>query len=113
MTTITEDIRARVERGAAWLDEHRPGWVGGVDPEELDLSDPHLCILGQLDGHFVDAVKARLGGDGDRAAALGFAAPRLSAVWMSRAQYDAFVERWQREQAAAWRDLITARRAAA
>ncbi len=48
-------IVARVEDGAAWLDEARPGWADLVDLNILDLDDPRCCVLGQVFGGFFDA----------------------------------------------------------
>lgn len=49
MTTIAE----RVAAGAAWLDEHRPGWVDRIDLETLDLGDCANCIVGQEFGEII------------------------------------------------------------
>lgn len=38
----------RVARGAALLDEQRPGWAAEIDLTVLDLSHACRCILGQL-----------------------------------------------------------------
>ena len=43
MTTVTE----RVAAGAAYLDEHDPGWDAAIDLELLDLGSGDRCILGQ------------------------------------------------------------------
>ena len=37
----------RVAAGAAWLDEHRPGWERMVDLCILEMSDVEWCICGQ------------------------------------------------------------------
>lgn len=50
----TSDVAARVQRGAAWLDKHRPGWVGRINLDELRVEEPCNCILGQLDGDFYE-----------------------------------------------------------
>ncbi len=44
MSTIAE----RVARGAAWLDENQPEWLGLIDLGQLRLSSPCRCMLGQL-----------------------------------------------------------------
>lgn len=44
--------RARVQRGADYLDEFDPGWYRRVDPQTLELSSGASCILGQLHGDF-------------------------------------------------------------
>ena len=44
MTTIAE----RAARGAALLDEHKPGWWERIDLDTLALESPCRCILGQL-----------------------------------------------------------------
>jgi hypothetical protein len=45
-----QDARARVARGAALLDEKRPGWERRIDLGTLTLHDPCGCIVGQLCG---------------------------------------------------------------
>lgn len=37
----------RVAAGAAWLDEHKPGWERTLDLATLDLADGCHCVLGQ------------------------------------------------------------------
>lgn len=46
MSTISE----RVARGAAWLDDVRPGWRDQVSLTTLTLANSRLCILGQVFG---------------------------------------------------------------
>jgi len=48
MDTIAE----RVRRGAALLDERRPGWAGEIDTGTLEMECPNFCILGQIYGRF-------------------------------------------------------------
>lgn len=38
--------------GAAYLDEHRPGWAMGISLVDLDMADECRCVGGQLDGSF-------------------------------------------------------------
>jgi hypothetical protein len=45
---MTDELAERVERGAALLDERRPGWWDEVDVGSLYLGDPTRCVLGQL-----------------------------------------------------------------
>ncbi len=54
MDTIAE----RVARGAALLDERRPGWAGEVNAERLEMNDCYECVLGQLFGGFIDGWAA-------------------------------------------------------
>lgn len=44
MATIAE----RVAAGAAFLDEHEPGWVDRIDVGPLNLGSGCRCVLGQL-----------------------------------------------------------------
>ena len=44
--------RARVRRGAAYLDTVDPGWADRLDPDTLALADGRCCVLGQLHGDF-------------------------------------------------------------
>jgi hypothetical protein len=47
---MTAAIRDRVARGAALLDEKRPGWDARVDLAVLDLASCRQCVVGQLFG---------------------------------------------------------------
>lgn len=76
MTTKTQaapDIRERVTAGAAWLDQHRPGWLNRIDLITLDVSDPECCPIGQEYGTYDDRPADLR--NGRREAALGFYAP--------------------------------------
>ena len=52
------EARERVARGAALLDENRPGWATVIDTGKLDLRHDCACILGQLEGSYNAAEKA-------------------------------------------------------
>lgn len=41
-------MTSRVEKGAAFLDEIRPGWEFEIDLRKLELSNSCRCVLGQL-----------------------------------------------------------------
>lgn len=64
MTTTTATrpsavIPGSAARGAAFLDEHVPGWADRIDLAALDLDSCTKCVLGQLfDGSYVHAVNA-------------------------------------------------------
>lgn len=62
MNTITiEEARSNVARGAAYLDQQRPGWFQRIDIGTLTLHDPCGCIVGQLCGtghEFVDGMRS-------------------------------------------------------
>lgn len=47
-----DDARPPAERGAALLDQLRPGWAAAIDTARLDLASSYNCILGQLFGSF-------------------------------------------------------------
>lgn len=46
--TLTQQVDVVVARGAAWLDEHRPGWYLEIDVANLDLQNCNHCVLGQV-----------------------------------------------------------------
>ena len=48
MNVNDEDIETQVARGAAWLDERKPGWENLVDIDKLVMSDSDNCIAGQV-----------------------------------------------------------------
>lgn len=105
-------IIGRVERGAALLDEKRPGWWKNIDLGRLDISAGCDCVAGQLDG-FSEMMRGLGLLSLEAQVAHGFeaddeAGPRtpLSVV------YDA-AERDYRALTEAWRGLIRQRRLAA
>lgn len=120
MTGITE----RIERGTALLDEKRPGWWHEIDLELLDIDSRCGCILGQLgDKTFQCRTPAEMYVNGlylvrldnDRqASACGFDAETSVDDLCDRIG-DTEAMRLLEEEftalTAAWRDLITRRRA--
>lgn len=52
-------IQERVQRGAQWLDEVRPGWRDEINLKIFDISDCEVCVLGQ-----VFATQAEAANDG-------------------------------------------------
>lgn len=62
MTTLQDEIEARVERCAALLDEKQPDWRLDVDPQKLDMAWPFLtdegcgCLLAQVFGSYQAGV---------------------------------------------------------
>jgi hypothetical protein len=47
-TASAQALRDAAELGAAWLDEHDPGWAARVDPGALRMRSACNCVLGQL-----------------------------------------------------------------
>jgi hypothetical protein len=60
--TVTIDAaRARVRRGAAYLDGADDGWHTRLNPATLELADGAHCVLGQLHGGFrAGLLRARI-----------------------------------------------------
>jgi hypothetical protein len=81
-------LPANVQRGAAFLDEHVPGWRAHVDPYTLDLSYCRQCVLGQVFGDYNDGV-ALLGLTHEDAQRLGF-------YRWGRQTFDRLTEAWRR-----------------
>lgn len=118
-------ISARVQAGAAWLDQHVPGWVADIDLNRLDLASPCRCILGQIHGGEYPTMGEIPGEDGRPAnwttnrTALGFeCSPARDGekpeVWLARThdEYAALTAEWTRVITAC-RDAERARVAAA
>ena len=93
MSAITE----RVQRGAAFLDETRPGWWRVIDLGLLDIASPCRCTLGQLGAW--DGIGATL------AIACGFLSYCAAVGEHPTAEYA--------ELTAAWRELTEKRRTVA
>ncbi len=97
---MTDTIAARVARGAALLDEKRPGWDARIDLAVLDLESCRQCVVGQLFG-------PEYGHDpfGWGLAVLGIP------VEAGRHGFDTFGEDFA-DLTAEWRRVVTARRLA-
>lgn len=46
-----------INKGIEYLNETCPEWINVIDLEKLDLSNCERCILGQLYGSYLSAVK--------------------------------------------------------
>jgi hypothetical protein len=89
-------IAERVAAGAAWLDEHEPGWIDRIDLDTLDLESCIRCVGGQLAGLYVEFLSRHELSSG-AAIPLGFNVSGISG------DYGPLT--------AAWRELIATRRA--
>jgi hypothetical protein len=49
---MTEDIKLAVKKGAYWLDQVYPEWVGVISLDRLDLQLGGSCVLGQIGGDY-------------------------------------------------------------
>ena len=59
--------RERVALGATLLDVKRPGWEREIEhPEDLDLSNARLCVLGVLYGSYSTGRRALIGAWGEQ-----------------------------------------------
>jgi hypothetical protein len=53
------DYAARVAKGAALLDEKRPGWEREISLSTLDIASPTRCVTAQLSGEnwYIDGME--------------------------------------------------------
>lgn len=116
MNGITE----RVERGAALLDDKRPGWWQQIDLDTLDVRAKCDCVLGQVAAAPGDFRYDRYVHGLDIVRLDGWQAPHYGFDYDVRINEEACCEENERAIIAAyaaltqaWRDLILARRAAA
>lgn len=73
-----DDATTRVARGAAHLDQVRPGWFARIDVGTLTLSDPCGCIVGQLCGTGVAFGSGLLALAVEDCVEMGFERPTIS-----------------------------------
>lgn len=53
----SDDVAGRVQRGAALLDQARPGWRTRINPQTLDVACPRGCTIGQeYDGRYISGL---------------------------------------------------------
>jgi hypothetical protein len=45
-------VEQRVAKGLEWLDVNKPGWLDRINLTTFDLTDPCLCVLGQVFGDY-------------------------------------------------------------
>jgi hypothetical protein len=105
-TATTLTIAERVNAGAAWLDEHRPGWRNRIDIDTIDVASVRCCPLGQVYG--ASWCAPLLLHDGGQGTALGFYAIAEDLDLGADACLAEYAELTR-----AWRELILARRAVA
>jgi hypothetical protein len=98
---VVSSIAERVAAGAAFLDEHEPGWAARIDLDRLALEDCQDCVLGQILGSFDDGL-LDLNLEDPGAIELGFMEPGL---FLIDTNYPDLTAEWKR--------VITERRAAA
>lgn len=98
MDVITQEAAQAAHRGAAHLDEVKPGWHRSINVFTLDIASKERCIVGQLCGYYTTDALVSLGVFTDTTAAdLGFARrfvfdfPALTSAWME--------EIWARQRA--------------
>ena len=103
MSTVT----GRVARGAALLDEKRPGWWRDIDLARLDLRYGCTCIVGQVE-HLEDEEDYT-----DALAALGLEHEWTEGDYGFDATSVYEFDEQLGDLAAAWRELITLRRESA
>lgn len=67
-------VNERVAEGVTLLDQHRPGWAGLLDLDQLDIVSTTFCVLAQLFGDYW-AGKTALGIEDEEGWRYGFDSP--------------------------------------
>jgi hypothetical protein len=93
-------VAERVERGAALLDEKRPGWWREIDLDALDIRSGCDCIAGQLGGYSETILELLPDEEGDEEGEIAHG-------------FDAEASPEFAPLTEAWRDLIQQRRESA
>lgn len=109
-TDVELTIEQRVAAGAAYLDEHKPGWIDEIELAALDLANTCLCVLGQVYGNYwtSEPVLAYAAGVDAEPGQNVIAALGFNARWRENPR-DELPE--LRELNVAWLRLIESRRA--
>ena len=50
-------FKQNIQKGIKFLDKKYPNWLDKIDVSELDLNKCNQCIMGQLVGHYLTAVR--------------------------------------------------------
>jgi hypothetical protein len=89
---VKEDVN-EADDGAAWLDEHHPGWAERINLDTFDLRSGSMCVLGQLFGDFDEAVsKYNLDG---RDYDYGFMGLEKEEAGAEHRDWDTLEDRWR------------------
>ena len=67
----TREAQRAIRKGIKFLDSEIPKWRRLIDRDDLDLSDPRNCIMGQIFGDY-DRGRDILGLDLEESEAMGF-----------------------------------------
>jgi hypothetical protein len=113
---MSATIAERVAKGAALLDEKRPGWDAAIDLAVLDLESCRLCVIGQLFGAAYEMAWAGRWPDGGWLGPFSYGVDALGLGPSLRAEFAHGFDGRSGEYAdltAEWRRLIAARRLAA
>lgn len=60
---LQEELDQAAASGAAYLDEHEPGWHDFVIPATLSMGDACGCVMGQLHGTYYRGMDEHFGAD--------------------------------------------------
>jgi hypothetical protein len=104
METIAQPYQQDVAKGAAWLDENRPGWEFKLDLAELNLSSAQTCVLGQIDGNFWESL-SKMHRDGDDGAQFEISWAAERGFFVITDEMDEATRAYN-QLTDAWRDLI-------
>lgn len=66
MSTTTEQtysVEGAVAKGAAWLDENKPGWIDMINIQKLEMSNCLRCALGQIFRNYRNVIDCHQDGD--------------------------------------------------
>jgi hypothetical protein len=93
-------MKARVERGATYLDERYPGWAAFIAVDRLDMYSSERCVLGHLYGSYARGIAAlnweRMEETGLKALNNGFITEERDGQGML-AEYDELSHMWELE----------------
>jgi hypothetical protein len=69
---LSQSQMARIDKGAAFLDEQSPGWQNSVNLDRLDVDCFSACVLCQVYGSYFNAEQDWFKGSDFLAAEYGF-----------------------------------------
>lgn len=103
-------VEQRVANGMAWLDVNKPGWERRINLTTFDLTDPCLCVLGQVFGNYWGSPPVRVLEDLDDAGELALA-DHADAAARGFVNHPSHIDPYVDMQAleAEWRRVIQAR----
>ena len=93
----TDEMKANIQNGIAWLDENRPGWrpkvKAKIEADKFNMVVPCDCVTGATDGNFFNLFLIT-DNEWPDAANRGFSLPFMKDDYEADIEYAKLTQLW-------------------